>query len=113
MHKRVGITSIPREANLEEILHATYLSGKASQAMTKPSAQAAEKVRDPEWRRVRPNLFFDSMRVIENKGPIKTLISTTTAAAAGSSTYCEVLARMNGKLAYYCVFLTSTNALLF
>jgi len=96
---RVGITSIPREADLPEILKATAVSLKAGSAMKKPSAEAAEKFRDPVWREVRPNLFFDSHRVVQNRGPLKTVISSTTAAAAGSSTYCEVIARMNGQLA--------------
>ena len=99
MHKRVGITSIPRETEISEILKATEISRKAGAAMTKPSAQVAEIVRDPLWRKVRPNIFFDSMHVVKNHGPLKSLISSTTAAAAGSSTYCEVVARMNGKLA--------------
>ena len=100
MHNRVGITSIPRETDLPEILRATEVSRKAGAAMTKPSAQAAEIFRDPLWRAARPQLFFDSIKVVQNRGPLKTLISSTGAAAAGSSTYCEVAARMNGKLAY-------------
>ena len=99
MSIRVGITSIPRETDLPEILKATEVSRRAGAAMTKPSAEVAEKVRDPVWRQVRSETFFDSMKVVQNKGPIKTLISSTTAAAAGSSTYCEVIARMNGRLA--------------
>jgi hypothetical protein len=99
MSKRVGITSIPREADLAEILKATEISRRSGAAMTRPSADVAEKVRDPLWREVRPQLFFDPMKVINNGGPVKTVISTTAAAVAGSSTYCEVIARMNGKLA--------------
>ena len=100
MHKRVGITSIPREADLQEILKATEVNRRHTAAMTKPTADTAQRVRDPIWREVRRELFFDSMNVVRNRGPIKTKISSTTAAAAGSSTYCHVIARMNGKFAW-------------
>ncbi len=92
----VGITSIPREAEISEIIKATVEARKAG--MTKPSAKAAEIFRDPQWRKARPHLFFDSLRVAQDKRHEVPKVSSTAAAAAGSSAYCELIARMHGTL---------------
>ena len=92
----VGITSIPREVDLKEILRATAEARRAG--MTKPSAKAAEQYRDPLWRKIRPHLFFDSLKLARRNVKQGPGISTTAAAAAGSSAYCELLERMHGKL---------------
>jgi hypothetical protein len=100
----VGITSIPREAELPEILKATLEARKAG--MTKPSAKAAEMFRDPQWRKARPHLFFDSLKVAREKKHTVPKVSATAAAAGGSSAYCELIARMHGNLVYYSCVLT-------
>ena len=92
----VGITSIPREVDLPEILRATLEARRVG--MTKPSAKSAEQYRDPVWRRIRPHLFFDSLKIANEKFHNVPPVSSTAAAAAGSSAYCELLERMHGKL---------------
>ena len=93
----VGITSIPREQDLKNILIATERALKAG--ITKPSARMAEAVRDPLWRKVRPHLFFDSLSLVRNQGRhLVNPISSTAAAVAGSSLYCEMIERMHGNL---------------
>jgi hypothetical protein len=92
----VGITSIPREAEISVILRATVEARRAG--MTKPSAKNAEQYRDPVWRKIRPHLFFDSLKIANEKQHTVTAVSLTAAAASGSSAYCELLERMHGNL---------------
>ena len=92
----VGITSIPRDGDLSEILRATAEARRAG--MTKPSAKAAEQYRDPLWRKTRPHLFFNSLEMAKEKRHRVPPVSSTAAAAAGSSAYCELLERMHGNL---------------
>lgn len=102
----VGITSIPREMDLCDNLHACRRFHQQSKC-TKPSQKPkVTRVRDAFWKNEKkPELFFDSRRYLKeavqhtdrahddiNQKPL----SVTAQACSGGSTYVELLMKQMG-----------------
>mmetsp|Transcript_2924 Transcript_2924/g.6700 ORF Transcript_2924/g.6700 Transcript_2924/m.6700 type:complete len:114 (-) Transcript_2924:618-959(-) len=106
----VGITSIPRQCDFDGNLKQCSQFHKQSNCNKPSQKPAVTKVRDAQWIRKKPDLFFNSARYLQEvervkanspRGepielPKKPGVSSTASACAGGSTYTEVLMRQMG-----------------